>query len=191
MKTNLCKVGGRTTKTVIAVFLCFLIDTIRKNGVPFYAAIAAILCIQHNLKDSLNTALTREIATIIGGLWGMAILCFERIVYHIPNNLLRYFFLSILLIPIINFSVWIKQEKGTFLMCVVFLCITVTHGNDESPLAFGIDRIIDTTIGIVVALFINQFTNVKYSLTKKSIEVVSGETSISLYPQANRDAAAI
>ena len=26
MKTNLCKVGGRTTKTVIAVFLCFLIE---------------------------------------------------------------------------------------------------------------------------------------------------------------------
>ena len=58
-------------------------------------------------------------------------------------------------------------EAATFLMCVVFLCITATHGNDESPLAFGIDRIIDTTIGIVVALFINQLPNIKYSLTRK------------------------
>ena len=58
-------------------------------------------------------------------------------------------------------------EVATFLMCVVFLCITATHGNDESPLAFGIDRIIDTTIGIVVALFINQLPNIKYSLTRK------------------------
>ena len=42
-------------------------------------------------------------------------------------------------------------------MCVVFLCITVTHGNDESQLSFGIARILDTTIGIVIALIINQF----------------------------------
>ena len=84
-----------------------------------------------------------------------------------------------------------KAGKGNFSYVRCFSLHTVTHGNDESPLAFGIDRIIDTTIGIVVALFINQFTNVKYSLTKKSIEVVSGETSISLYPRANRDAAAI
>lgn len=46
-------------------------------------------------------------------------------------------------------------------MCVVFLCITATHGNDESPLAFAIDRIIDTAIGILIALFINQFPKSK------------------------------
>ena len=156
MKTNFWRVGGRTGKTVIAVFTCFLIDTVRENGIPFYAAIAAILCIQHNFKDSLNTALTREIATVIGGIFGAIILSFEKNVYHIPNELSRYLFLSI-----INFSVWVKQEKGTFLMCVVFLCITATHGNDESPLAFAIDRIIDTTIGIFIALFINQFPKSK------------------------------
>lgn len=161
MKTNFVRVGGRTGKTVIAVFSCFLIDTLRENDIPFYAAIAAILCIQHNLKDSLNAALTREIATVIGGIFGMVILSFEKNIYRIPNDLLRYLFLSFLLIPIINFSVLIKQEKGTFLMCVVFLCITATHGNDESPLAFAIDRIIDTTIGIVVALLINQFPKTK------------------------------
>ncbi len=42
-------------------------------------------------------------------------------------------------------------------MCVVFLCITVTHGRDESPLSFVVARILDTTIGIVISLIINQF----------------------------------
>ena len=50
----------------------------------------------------------------------------------------------------------ILEEKGTFLMCVVFLCITVTHGTDESPLTFGLNRIADTTVGIMIALLINQ-----------------------------------
>ncbi len=86
----------------------------------------------------------------------MSILLIEKNIYSIPCEILRYLCLSVLLIPIINFSVLIKQEKGTFLMCVVFLCITVTHGNDESPLAFGLNRITDTTVGIMIALLINQ-----------------------------------
>lgn len=156
MKINPLKVGGRTIKTVIAVFLCFLVDTVRSSNTAFYAAIAAILCIQRTPKDSLREALNREIATIIGGLWGMAVLLFEKNIYFIPCEILRYLCLSILLIPLINFSVLIKQEKGTFLMCVVFLCITVTHGTDESPLTFGLNRIADTTVGIMIALLINQ-----------------------------------
>lgn len=165
MKINYLKIGGRTAKTVIAVFLCFFIDTIRKNGVPFYAAIAAILCIQPNYEDSLHTALNREIATIIGGIWGMLVLLIEKKFYCISYDILRYLFLSVMLILIINFSVWIRQEKGTFLMCVVFLCVTVTHCNDKSPFTFGFDRIIDTTIGIIVALLVNRFPALKRKQT--------------------------
>ena len=156
MKISLLKVGGRTINTVIAVFLGFLVDTARNSNTAFYAAIAAILCIQRTPKDSLREALNRETATIIGGVWGMAVLLIEKNIYLIPCEILRYLFLSILLIPLINFSVLIKQEKGTFLMCVVFLCITVTHGGDENPLLFGVNRIIDTTIGIMIALIMNQ-----------------------------------
>ena len=156
MKISCLKVGGRTIKTVVAVFLCLLTGTIRKSDTAFYAAIAAVLCVQRTSKDSFREAFNREMATVIGGIWGMLVLLFERNVWCIPYEAIRYLFLSVLLIPIINFSVLIKREKGTFLMCVVFLCITVTHGNDESQLSFGIARILDTTIGIVIALIINQ-----------------------------------
>ena len=161
MKISPLRVGGRTIKTVAAVFLCFLVDTARNSNTAFYAAIAAILCIQRTPKDSWRVALNREIATIIGGVWGMAVLLIEKNIYSIPCEILRYLCLSVLLIPLINFSVLIKQEKGTFLMCVVFLCITVTHGNDESPLAFGLNRITDTTVGIIIALILNQISRTK------------------------------
>ena len=46
MKIRFVKIGGRIWKTVIAVFLCFLIAVIRNTGIPFYVTIAAILCIQ-------------------------------------------------------------------------------------------------------------------------------------------------
>lgn len=155
MKPYPIKVGGRIWKTVIAVFLCFLIDTIRNTGIPFYAAIAAILCIQRNQHDSIKQAKNREIATIIGGIYGMMFLLFERYIFPISVVLLRYAILSLLLISVIKFSLLIRQEKGTFLMCVVFLCVTVTHEGDISPVSFAINRILDTTIGIVVAVTVN------------------------------------
>ena len=44
MKISCLKVGGRTIKTVVAVFLCLLTGIIRKSDTAFYAAIAAALC---------------------------------------------------------------------------------------------------------------------------------------------------
>ena len=85
----------------------------------------------------------------------MLYLLFERYIFHISIEILCYAVLSLFLIPIIQFSLWIQQEKGTFLMCVVFLCITVTPERDISPIRFAIDRIVYTSIGITVALVVN------------------------------------
>ena len=85
----------------------------------------------------------------------MLFLAFERYMYQVPINLLRYALLSLLLIPVIKLSLFLRQEKGTFLMCVVFLCVTVTHEKDLSPVSFAINRIVDTTIGSIIALLIN------------------------------------
>lgn len=87
----------------------------------------------------------------------MLFLFAERNLFHIQAELLRYAVLSVLLIPIIELSLYLRQEKGTFLMCVVFLCITTTHENDISPITFAMNRMIDTTIGIIVALIVNLF----------------------------------
>ncbi len=50
--------------------------------------------------------------------------------------------------PLVGLRIWKT-------VIVVFLCVTVTHGDDISPVAFALDRMIDTTIGIAVALCIN------------------------------------
>ena len=46
MKISCLKVGGRTIKTVVEVFLCLVAGIIRKSDMAFYAAIAAVLCVQ-------------------------------------------------------------------------------------------------------------------------------------------------
>lgn len=149
------KIGLRTWKTVIAVFICFMIGELRIDGIPFYSAIAAILCIQKTTKDSFKEGKKREIATIIGASVGVIYLYIERLIPPIQFDFLRYSLLSLLLIPIIQLSRMIKQEDGTFLMCVVFLSVTVNHNLDSSPISFAIARIIDTSIGILIGILVN------------------------------------
>lgn len=68
MKISCLKVGGRTIKTVVAVFLCLMTGIIRKSDTAFYAAIAAVLCVQRTTKDSFREAFNREVATVIGDI---------------------------------------------------------------------------------------------------------------------------
>ena len=122
MKNKSPKIGLRTVKTVISVFLCFLIDSFRNDSVPFYAVIASILCTQPDIENSLIIAKSREISTIIGGILGMLFLTIERVLVTIYPELFRELILSLMLIPIIYLSLLLKQKNGTALMCVVFLC---------------------------------------------------------------------
>lgn len=158
MKKFPFKVGLRIIKTVIAVFLCFLLDFFRASSVPFYAAIAAILCMQQDMENSLKKAKNRELATIIGGVCGALFLLCERVFFHIQPELLRDLILSLMLIPLIRFSLIIKMKDETFLICVVFLCITVTHETDTIPFSFAINRIIDTSLGALISLAVNNIS---------------------------------
>lgn len=73
------KIGMRIVKTALAVFLCFLIDLLRNHqGAPFYSAIAAILCMQPFVSNSVKVAFNRSVGTFIGGLFGMLVLLAER-----------------------------------------------------------------------------------------------------------------
>lgn len=149
------KIGFRTIKTVAAVFVCFLIDYLVYPNSAFFSSVAAILCIQKSSKDSLEEAKKREVGTIIGGLYGALFLFLENLIGSFSWELLRYLVISLMLIPIIQLSVKIKQDKGTFLMCVVFLSIVINRAGDANPLSFALERTLETSVGIAVALCIS------------------------------------
>lgn len=153
--TKIPILGGRTLKTVIAVFACFLIDATRSGGLPFFSSIAAVLCIKKTSEESFAIALNREAATLIGGVWGAAFMAVEFYGAPITYPVLRNAVIALLLIPLIDICVFLKQKKAVALSCVVFLCIVVAHGSDTNPFDFAFNRVIDTTIGVVVALICN------------------------------------
>lgn len=90
--------------TVLAVLLCFLNETVRDKGVPFYAAIAAVHCIQPNRQRSIRQAKERVAATFLDEIIRMIYLTYERYVYQVACELLRYPSLSILLLLVMQVS---------------------------------------------------------------------------------------
>lgn len=149
------KVGARMVKSATAVFLCFLIYLIRGAGIPFYSAIAAVLCTQPELDDAKAKGKSRIIATLLGGVMGMLMLFLFQTYLRVDQELLRLSLISLMIVPLIYLTILIKQPSSSYLTCVVFMCITVSHAGDSDPFFFALNRIVDTLIGIFVALAVN------------------------------------
>lgn len=147
----------RIIKSSIAVFLCLLLNLFSNAGGSFYSAIAALICMQPELQSSFKTAMNRTIGTIVGGFVGILVLELEKI-FDFNNGfpyILHAVIVSVCIIPLIYLTVKIHRNTAATITCIVFLSITIAHISDTNVVWFGIDRILETLIGIFVSLGIN------------------------------------
>ena len=156
-KRRLPPIGMRIIKSAVAVFLCFGVYLLRGQGMPFYSAIAAVLCMQPYVSNSIKVALNRTVGTLIGGVFGMVVLLFEQSCLPRDLPVLQYAVISLVIIPLIYVTLLVKKSTASYITCVVFMSITVSHGADVNPYLFAVDRMVDTLIGIAVSLGVNAF----------------------------------
>jgi len=156
-ESTMPKIGMRIIKSALAVFICFVIYMIRGEGLPFYSAIAAIMCMQPGVSNTITASRNRIIGTFVGGIFGMMLLAFERKYMVDTHEIYRFMLISIAIIPVIYTSVLVEYKQASHTSCIVFLSIVVNHAMDVNPYSFAISRVVDTLIGIFVALAINGF----------------------------------
>jgi len=148
------KIGLRSIKTVVAVFICCVIDYFL-GVVPIQSTIAALLCIKADRKETMQTAVTRIIGTLLGGAAGVLVLFFflnSGIKYY---SLLFYFILCILMIPIIYIPVKLGLPDATALTCITYLVVVMGYTGEITPFQMAIERTLDTLLGVVVAVPLN------------------------------------
>ena len=146
------RIGKRILKSSLAVFLCFLIYLLRnEEGIVFYSCIAAVLCMQQDTSNTQRVAANRVVGTLVGGFCGMLVLLFEKHILPGNTQLMQYALISFMIIPVIYITVLLKKTSASYISCVVFMSVTVSHGADVNPYLFAINRMIDTLIGIAVA----------------------------------------
>lgn len=152
--TESLHIGQRIIKTAAAVFLCFVIYLLRgKRGIPFYSAIAAILCMQPYVQNSGKTAWKRIFGTMVGAVYGLIIL--SIFVYGKIPEITLYILIALTVILVIKTAVLFHKSEAAYFSCVVFLSIVANHIMDEEPYIFVLNRVIDTFVGIFLSLLIN------------------------------------
>lgn len=150
--------GMRVIKTMIAILICLGIEAIRqKDGTQYHSSIATTVCMQPNLKSTSKTARERVIGTLIAGLYAFLVLTFVFPALNIARDHWSYFLITALLsLPLMTIMIWIKVPGPIAITVIVYLIVTLKT-SDLTPMAYTIERVADTLIGIAVALLVNWF----------------------------------
>lgn len=148
----------RIIKSAIAVSLCVLINLLRgDDGMVFYSMLAALWCIQMYRTNTLNNAYQRTIGTVVGAVYGLIYLLLFPTNISIQSVGIILEILSIFLgiVLVIYTTVLIRKNQASYFSCVVFLSIVVNHLNDANPYLFVWNRFLDTMIGILIGVCVN------------------------------------
>lgn len=151
--------GQRIIRTVAAIFLCMLVYELRnRRGMPIFALIAAVMCIQPYNKDIKAIADRRIIGTLIGAAWGVLTLLLEQRLLGtpVPEGVPHYLIAALGAGAVIYFTVWLKHANMAQFAGIVYLIIVVTQTGSGNVFLYAYHRVVDTLIGIVVGELVNR-----------------------------------
>lgn len=152
-------IGQRIIKTSVAVTLCLFFYMWRGyqgETMPAEAAITAIICMQPDLHDTRENALTRLAGTMIGGLWGFLFLLLMLVFPALGKNLLILYPLMGLGTLIALYSaVLLRRQGASGLAAIVFICVVIAYPDITDPMRQAFHRILDVLVGTVTALAVN------------------------------------
>lgn len=98
-------------KAAISVFICCLIYLFFDigTGAPFYSSIAAVICLQPEIKSTFRIGLNRTIGTLIGGFTGMFVLFLIRGIELEAYPVFAYLLISFCIIPLMFLAEIVKK----------------------------------------------------------------------------------
>ena len=147
------KVGLRNIKTALAAALCALIYYFL-NRSPAFACIGAIFGMGSSYEQSRLHGGNRFFGTAVGGLLGMGL--FAVYVHIFPDGSNRWLlvpltFIGVVILIVLCQYIWVGgvQPGG------VVLCILLFNTPVESYIPYALNRILDTGIGVLMAIFVN------------------------------------
>jgi uncharacterized membrane protein YgaE (UPF0421/DUF939 family) len=139
-------IGMRNIKTALAVFICLLISQTFHLEYPFYAVIATIIAMENSVTNSYTVGKNRVMGTIVGAICGFLFALID------PYSAV---FSALGIIVVIYVCNLLKWNKAVSIASIVFLAIMLNLRPGESPLFYGMNRMLDTLIGISVAVIVN------------------------------------
>ncbi len=159
-------IGLRAVKTAIAIFGCFLIGVLFHRESVFYSSIAAVMCMQTTHEKTFEMGFNRFVGTVIGGACGFLILQYTMKLQN-AYNWLYVFMIPVCILILIYICNVLNKKNSVAICCIVFLSIVTNYSrNIPDTFLYVINRVIDTSIGIAIAILINRFIFPRYEKGK-------------------------
>jgi uncharacterized membrane protein YgaE (UPF0421/DUF939 family) len=166
-------IGMRNIKTAFAATLCALIYFLIDRN-PTFACIGAVFGMGGDLGQSKLSGGNRLFGTIIGGLIGMGL--FRIYIMFHPEGGFRPLMLLLLFIGVVIMILISTMVKwpGAIQPGGVMLCIILFNTPVDTYVAYSLNRILDTAIGVIIALIINallpqeRWLKIKHYFLKKN-----------------------
>ena len=142
-------VGMRNVKTALAAAFCAFIYYFFDRS-PAFACIGAIFGMGSDMEDSRKNGGNRLFGTLIGGLLGMVL--FRLYLFIEPTGkytlwLVPLTFIGTVILIVLCQMFWVGgvQPGGVVLCILLFNTLVATY------ISYALNRILDTTIGVLVA----------------------------------------
>lgn len=177
---NLRPPGMRNIKTALSVFCCLLLYAVIGREHPIYALLAAVICTMDTVEGSIRIGLHRLAGTVVGGIFGTGAVYLIRL--FPPGNawrLLDFLCIAVGISAIIFVCVTIGIRQSVSIGCIVFL-IVVVQVQGQVPYVYAANRVLDTAIGIAVAVTINRLLFPRFSEReerREAAEAAEAETA--------------
>ena len=157
---RLPKIGMRTVKTAVAVMACFFLFLPLQgleegsSGVlsPFYACIAAVICMQSSVGQSVRQGISRMIGTLLGGAMGLLVLLLDD---WLERPVVTGLLLSGGVIAVIWLCNLLRRPAACSIGCVV-LCVVILNHSGADRYWCTILRVGETLAGVAVAVAVNR-----------------------------------
>jgi uncharacterized membrane protein YgaE (UPF0421/DUF939 family) len=137
--------------------LCLAISFVLGRPDGFFSSTAAIICMQQTTDKTFDTGIHRLLGTAVGGTLGyISLIILQN--FTDTQNVINVFLAPFLILFMIYFSNVINHKASAQIGCIVLLGLLVDRDRSSLDAFFRvINRILDTSMGIVIAVLINKF----------------------------------
>ena len=164
-KLQIPGLGMRNLKTTLAVVVCMTVYAVFGRPIPFFACVAAVICMQDTVFNTVQYGLSRLLGSLIGGALGLGLLWVDAFGFWIGIHILLA---GLGVCLAIYLALLFGNPNACALAATVLLSVFLID-RGENQYWYALNRILETAFGIIVAIAINRLINPRVSKTDGSL----------------------
>ncbi|MBO0446747.1 FUSC family protein [Enterococcus ureilyticus] len=148
----------RTFKTGLSVFFCILVSILLRRETYVVAAITTVFTLREDMENTLKYGKHRIIGNVLGAIMSVAVIAVFNWLGR--TELVQLIFIPLIITLMIALLASLGYHEGTVGACATLLTIVFMIPADRSY-GYAFARVVDSFIGMGIALLVNYFIPLK------------------------------